>query len=714
MKNTMLNLAACAAICATSACISFADCGASQWKKARVAFLGDPMTAADTATATNTYCKMLGDDLELDWESFGADGAQFIDILEQAEKADKRFGGEIDAIVLFAGSGDYGSDVPLGKTYDEGIKETGRNGRWLKLRHRAPSTDAKTFCGALNVVLAELKRRHPRSQIVLMTPPRRGYATFANDAIYPDDSYANGIGVFLSEYAKAIKDAGELWSVPVIDVGGECGICPMERTNPAFYENVKTDQLHLNAIGHYRIAQTVRANLSRIPRLDPARMPMRPALETATWQAAIDAAAAAGGGKVTVTPGVHKVGTIYLKSGVTLELAKGAVLLGSSEAADYPNVDIEFVELREPWQALIVADGQRDVAIVGEGTIDGNGASFPRDSRLGRPRGLIFHKCANVRLEGFTIVEPASWTCYLKECDGVVVRRLKVDAHANGNNDGIDIDSRNVLVEDCFFDSDDDGIVLKSDNPDFAVENVEVRNCTVRSCCSTLKLGTGSHGGFKHVRFQNISCGAARREHIDPKTGNGLISDYRVATWPGATLEKAPISGIVIECVDGAEVDDVVFRDIDISRATVPIFVRGGMRRGRKWGNAVEVGIPLGRGRSMSNILIENVKAKQVSFTANSITGIPELRLKNITLRNVEIEVPGAGEAGRREIGVPVPEKEDAFPESNMFDARMLPAYGFYVRHVDGLTMENVTVKVLGQELREETILDDVTSASRR
>ena len=98
MKNTMLNLAACAAICATSACTSFADCGASQWKKARVAFLGDPMTAADTATATNTYCKMLGDDLELDWESFGADGALFIDILKQSEKADKRFGGEIDAI----------------------------------------------------------------------------------------------------------------------------------------------------------------------------------------------------------------------------------------------------------------------------------------------------------------------------------------------------------------------------------------------------------------------------------------------------------------------------------------------------------------------------------------------------------------------------------------------------------------------------------------
>jgi len=433
--------------------------------------------------------------------------------------------------------------------------------------------------------------------------------------------------------------------------------------------------------------------------------------ETAVWQAAIDKAAAAGGGTVVVPAGVHPVGTLFLRSGVTLELAKNAVLRGSPDFADYPDVRIEYAEIREPWQALIVADGQRDVAIVGEGMIGGNGAAYPYDTRVGRPRGLIFHRCRNVLLEGVTIREPASWTCYLKECDGVVVRKVTVDSHANGNNDGLDIDSRNVLVEDCDIDSDDDGVVLKSDNPSFTVENVEVRNCTVRSCCSLLKLGTGSHGGFRDIRFHDIVCEPARREVRDPKSGRVVLSDYRVGCWQGSTYAQVPMNGIAVECVDGAAVDGVSFRNVDIRAAAVPIFVRAGLRTARKWGN-VELGIPIGTGRALKNVTIENVKAKQASFVASSITGIPDLRVKGVTLRNVEISVPGAGAAGRAAIKQPVPERADRFPESNMFSG-MLSAYGFYLRHVDGVTFDNVRVSVRGEELRQEIVTDDVTDFKR-
>ena len=70
--------------------------------------------------------------------------------------------------------------------------------------------------------------------------------------------------------------------------------------------------------------------------------------------------------------------------------------------------------------------------------------------------------------------------------------------------------------------------------------------------------------------------------------------------------------------------------------------------------------------------------------------------------------------AGLAELGRPVPEKVGAYPESNMFDARMLPAFGFYVRHVDGLVMENVTVDALSREHRPEVVTDDVTGFVRR
>ena len=438
------------------------------------------------------------------------------------------------------------------------------------------------------------------------------------------------------------------------------------------------------------------------------------AAETAKWQRKIDETSAAGGGTVKMPAGRHVVGTVYLKSGVTLELEKGCVLEGVPDISYYPNIHLKYAEIREPWQGLVAAEDQHDIALVGEGEVFGCGASFPRDTRLGRPRGILFSRCRNVRIENVKLRDLASWTCYLKECDGVVVRKVTVNSHANGNNDGIDIESKNVLVEDCFFDSDDDGIVLKSDNPDFLVENVEIRNCKAFSCCSTIKLGTASHGGFKNINIHDIVCGAASREYINPKTGNGMLSEYRVETWPGATLERCPISGIAIEGVDGGLLENITVRNVEIREATCPIFIRGGLRYGRKWGNAVDLGIPMGTAKTVRNITIENVRAKAKSFTASSITGVPDLRLKGITLRNVEIEVPGAGEAGKAEIGKPVPEKVDAYPESNMFDARMLPAYGFYLRHADDVLFDNVKVKVLGTEFRQELVAEDVTWRTAR
>ena len=430
-------------------------------------------------------------------------------------------------------------------------------------------------------------------------------------------------------------------------------------------------------------------------------------LETDAWQRAIDARARDGGGVVRVPSGRHLVGTLFLKSNVTLELGKGCTLVGSSDIADYPDIRLGYAEIREPWQALIAAEGQTNVAVVGEGTIDGNGAAFPRDTRLGRPRGILFHKCADVRVEGVTLRDLASWTCYFKECDGVVMRKVSVDSHANANNDGVDIEARNVLVEDCTFDCDDDGIVLKSDNPDFLVENVRVRRCEVRSCCTLFKLGTASHGGFRNVLFEDCTGGASLREWKDPKTGKGELSRYRVVCWPGATYEPSPIGGIAVECVDGGAVEDITFRNIEIREANTPIFIRAGLRLNRS-SRGVCLGIPFGTGLRLGGVLIENVRAKATSFTASSITGVPQLRVSGVTLRNVSIEVPGAGEAGRRELGVPVPEKEGAHPESNMFAHRMLPAYGFYVRHADNVLFSNVTVSVAGAEVRPEILLDDV------
>ena len=436
--------------------------------------------------------------------------------------------------------------------------------------------------------------------------------------------------------------------------------------------------------------------------------PFAEELETVKWQDEIDRVAAAGGGVVRLSDGRHRVGCLLLKDNVTLEIPAGAVLEGSTNITDYVDIPIEFAENPEPWQALVAAIGRTNVAVVGAGEIDGSGAGFTRGIRVGRPQGLLFLKCRDVRVEGLTLRELARWTCYFKECERCVYRKVRVDSHANWNNDGVDIDAKDVLVEDCDIDADDDGIVLKSDNPAFICENVEVRNCRVRSCASLFKLGTGSHGGFRNIHIHDCRGGKATREVVDPRTGNGFLSDYRAPKFPGSTVAPCPISGIAIECVDGGLAENIHFSRIEISEACVPIFVRLGVRIHRRFGPGNWLKLPFGGRAVLRNVLLEDIRARACSFTASSITGVPQARVRDVTLRNVVIEVPGSGEAGKDVLGVPVAENENGYPEAFMFGYSMLPAYGFYVRHADDVLFENVTFKVGGEEFRPAIHRDDV------
>ena len=295
---------------------------------------------------------------------------------------------------------------------------------------------------------------------------------------------ARGIGICGVNYIACVNRSQRLVPRTVLSASGyvkDAANILVDNLYPAVFGFPDRYRNAFHPDGKKTFAGTLEVSLGESPDL-AEKTPVR--RETARWQRAIDAASAAGGGTVTMPAGRHVVGTLFLRSGVTLELAKGCVLEGSTNLADYANIHLKYAEIREPWQALVAAEGQRDISVVGEGEIFGNGKGFPFDTRLGRPRGMLFSGCSNVRVEGITMRDLASWTCYYKECDGVVHRNVKVDSHANGNADGVDIEARNVLVEGCEIDCDDDGIVLKSDNPDFLVENVEVRNCEVRSCCS--------------------------------------------------------------------------------------------------------------------------------------------------------------------------------------------------------------------------------------
>ena len=405
-------------------------------------------------------------------------------------------------------------------------------------------------------------------------------------------------------------------------------------------------------------------------------------------QRRIDEASARGGGVVKVRAGDYEVRQLLMRSNVTLELARGARIVGSTNIAHYVS----------GAHAVVAGICVTNAAITGEGEIDGRGWAAPRrNNSKGRWMDVFFYRSRNVRVEGVTLKDAAFWTCYFKECDGVEARRVKIRSLVNFNNDGFDIESRNVLVEDCDVVSQDDGICFKSDNPDFAVENCTVRRCRVSSNCNFIKFGTSSRGAYRDIVVEDCHVECTASFPLTDWRVAGALSTARV---PGVEMRDTGISAIALEVVDGGVMENVTVRNIKIGRGVqTPVFVRMGRRRSAAGGRA----------STMRNILIENVEGEAASLVASSITGVPGLRPRDITLRNVRLRMPGGGTAG--EVCRKVPEMERAYPENRMFKMQMLPAYGFYVRHADGVRFENVELSYAGDEERPAITLDDTAGA---
>ena len=400
-------------------------------------------------------------------------------------------------------------------------------------------------------------------------------------------------------------------------------------------------------------------------------------LATEALQSAIDDTSAAGGGVVSVPPGTWVTGQLHLKSGVTLELQRGATLLGSTNIADYVR--------SAPRCSLILAEGVRNVGLRGHGTLDGRGGSFSHDHL--RPYLVRFSSCTNVACEDVSLRAGGAWTIFCLRCDGVVYRRLKIWSHVNYCNDGMDISSRNVLVEDCEIDSDDDGLALKTPEPDVVVENVEVCNCRIASSCNAIHLGTESWGTFRNVDIHDCRV-------IPPSACHRF--DWRKSAL-GATEEMIGLAGITVMCVDGEVMENVRLRNLEMKGPTTPVFVRCDRRHPER------PGVP----SKMDGVLVENVRVEAASRVASSITGVPDLRPRNIVIRNFEVVAPGGGTL--EDCALPVPEcYGDQGPPTNLkFDCQALPAHGFYVRHADGVRFENVRTRCRSSDERPAIVIDD-------
>ncbi len=444
-------------------------------------------------------------------------------------------------------------------------------------------------------------------------------------------------------------------------------------------------------------------------------------LDTVAIQKAIDVCHEAGGGTVWVPAGDYVIGTIELKSDVTLSLDYGASLLGSTDLADYPTEGLTLAREGGP-RCLIYANEAKNITIEGLGVIDARGSyvNFPRakgslkNGRLPRPRLMRMENCENLTFSGVTYKNPAFWGIHLVDCRDIHFNAITVRFRNNNyNNDGLDLDGcENVLIENCDIVAGDDAICLKSSkNP---CRNIVVRGCRVASNTAALKFGTSSRGGF-----------------IDVDVSNCYFYD-------------CPMGAIKLQVVDGGRMENVDISRIFMENVGNPIFIRLGNRgrtytrktSGNQGADVEPEGAPVG---SIKNIRIRNLVAdvaiedrektaaapykgikvntspgvtddEKAKAGAIMIAGIPGHYVEDVLLENIKISFPGHGTAedANREIA----EDIARYPEQFFFG--VLPAWGAYIRHAKDIEFRNVELIVRTDDARERIVMDDVEGFSER
>ena len=406
--------------------------------------------------------------------------------------------------------------------------------------------------------------------------------------------------------------------------------------------------------------------------------------DTAAIQAAIDAAGRSGG-TVYFPPGEYVSGTLRLRDHVALRLAAGASLIASADDADfdpYEELGYDSFADRETTDfsfALLQGRALQHVGIFGPGRIDGNRA------KRGGPKPIALKQCRNIQIHDLTVDNAPNYNISLLGCDKVDIVGVTI---RNGYSDGIDPDCcRNVRIANCSIESRDDAIVAKASlalGVRGSTENLLVTDCALVNVRNALKLGTESRGNFRDIVFRNCTI-TARPDRWKP-----YPKDWK----------PQPSAGISLTTVDGGSLERVRVSGITMAGVRAPLFVRLG-RRG--------LGQKAPAAGKLKDISIAQIVATGAMWPS-SITGIPGHPISNISLTDIRIVGKGGGKAALPSRDVP--EREKQYPDATRF--RDLPAYGLYCRHVNGLRIDQLDLKVERPDARPAVVLDDVRETDLR
>ncbi|MBE6281178.1 MAG: SGNH/GDSL hydrolase family protein [Bacteroides sp.] len=240
------------------------------WFGKKVGYIGDSITdPRNGGGKIKKYWEFLQEWLGITPYVYGVSGRQWNDVPRQAELLKKEHGEEVDAILVFIGTNDFNHGVPVGEWFTESEEQVmfarGEMEQLVTRKKRMPVLSDETYKGRINKGITHLKQLFPDKQIILLTPLHRSYARFSEKNVQPAECYQNRIGEYIDPYIDAIKEAGNIWGIPVIDFNAVTGINPMIEAQSCYMFNEKTDLLHPSTKGQVRMARTLVYQLLMYP-----------------------------------------------------------------------------------------------------------------------------------------------------------------------------------------------------------------------------------------------------------------------------------------------------------------------------------------------------------------------------------------------------------------------------------------------------------------
>ncbi|AHG01336.1 polygalacturonase (plasmid) [Halostagnicola larsenii XH-48] len=372
---------------------------------------------------------------------------------------------------------------------------------------------------------------------------------------------------------------------------------------------------------------------------------------TKRFQRAIEDCHECGGGTVAVSSGEYVIGTIRLRSNVTLRLEAGAVVKPARSKDAYVDRHVG----PDGERPFVLAEGVENVSIVGDGTIDGRGTEFmrvdepirqhsgeseghplvsnaPHRARQGddyldrsgaleewpigkpafRPGPLVlFDDSAGVSVRNVTIRDSPAWTLCFDGCEDVDVRGLTVRNHMRiPNCDGIEIgNSSGVRIADSAIESCDDAITIVSDEGKRDCEHLTVTNCSLSSSACAIKFGSETGGDIRNCTFSNCVVYGSNR-------------------------------GLGIQHRDGGRIENVLFSDITVETRLLP---------GPWWGKAEPIYVTsVPRDEETDLGAVRNVRFSNIVADAESgafVYGHEEATLERVRLESVSLSIGGSPHA---------------------------------------------------------------------